>query len=216
MRQTERITSVSVGVVAVCNCGEIVRPPERIIIDGVLEAHLDSYQTSSTRLFECTALYTLIPLAYGVAILPTAITEAVRVRIIASIEHHWWIEQARILPPIHVNCRTHDAHRFRVDRDVVRIPEAETRAHALLLRLLSKEQRGTYETSRHFDAKGNETGHLYRIRYERQINITNLTLKCRLCYVCPDMPISDQLVAQKLLIEGDEASFLKIAKVWRA
>jgi hypothetical protein len=89
--------------------------------------------------------------------------------------------------------------------------QAAERARGLLLRLLSPKQRASFEATHAFAATGQKTGHVYSIREERQINITCTTTGDRWCYVCPDVPICDQLVAQKLLIEGDEERFLSVA-----
>lgn len=92
--------------------------------------------------------------------------------------------------------------------------ESEERAYALLLRLLSREQREMYERKRYFQAIGHKTRHLYRVKHDRQINVQDVTAGHRLCYVCPDVPLYDQLAAQKLLIEGDEDHFLAVARRW--
>lgn len=91
---------------------------------------------------------------------------------------------------------------------------AEARAKALLLRLLAPDQRETFERDGSFEVLGRSTGARYRIRSARQINIDDLTNGRKLCYVTPEVPLCDQLVAQKLLIEGDEKEFLRVAKAW--
>lgn len=92
--------------------------------------------------------------------------------------------------------------------------EAEAKARALLLRMLSPDNRKLFEERGYFEARGQKTRHQYDIHQKRQINIFNRTKGYRLCYVTPDVPICDQLVAQKLLIESDEEHFLSVAARW--
>jgi hypothetical protein len=92
--------------------------------------------------------------------------------------------------------------------------EPEKKARAILLRFLSAEQRETFERRGFFRAKGHETGAEYLVHSARQINIVDFTRRRRLCYVIPEVPLDDQLLAQKMLIEGDEQHLLDVARAW--
>jgi hypothetical protein len=52
--------------------------------------------------------------------------------------------------------------------------EAEQKAHALLRAWLSPEQAQQYNSQRHFDVIGSDTGTRYRIRHGRMVNIDQL------------------------------------------
>lgn len=107
------------------------------------------------------------------------------------------------------------AHRERS----VHLPENE-KAKSLLLSHCTGEQIEQYKRNNWFIVTGGKTGACYRIRRANQINIDVMDgdrVKYRLCTVNDpeyDVPIEDQLLAQKTMIELNEAGFLEIAKRW--
>ncbi len=91
---------------------------------------------------------------------------------------------------------------------------AEERAEQLLVRHLSPAQVADYREHGGFCVVGGKTGRRYRIRKGRQINVLDYERRRRLCLVMPSVPIGDQLLGQKLLLEGDEDAFLSKAIEW--
>ncbi len=98
---------------------------------------------------------------------------------------------------------------------------ASQKAQELLFEHLDNKQRVDYLRTQSFIVRG-QSGTRYRIRKASQINVDVLDrknkVKYKLCTV-PDMnnsglPIEDQLLAQKTLIELDEQQFLSIAREW--
>lgn len=108
--------------------------------------------------------------------------------------------------------RTMEAYRF--PGPVEPKTDPARKARAILLRFLTAEQRETFTGSGVFACRGRETNAEYLVQSVRQINIVDFTKKRRLCYVIPEVPLDDQLLAQKLLIEGDEQHLLDVARVW--
>lgn len=100
------------------------------------------------------------------------------------------------------------------------LAEVKERAQQLLLRHLTEEQRESFLAYKFFVVKG-RSGERYRIedRGHMVANIAVLTrhvgleaVKHRLCGHCDrSIPLADQLLAQKLMIEGAEDEFLRIA-----
>lgn len=97
---------------------------------------------------------------------------------------------------------------------------ASQKARELLLDHCNTQQRADYKKNEWFIVKGKKN--VYRIRKASQINVDVLDkkgdVKYRLCTV-PDknhsgLPIEDQLLAQKTLIELNEQQFLDIAIRW--
>lgn len=89
--------------------------------------------------------------------------------------------------------------------------EADERSRDLLLSLLNHAQRQMFEKEGHFDVLG-RSGQVYRLRTGRSINVDLVGQKQRLCAVVPsELPVYDQLAAQKLMIETNEDQFLRIA-----
>ena len=84
----------------------------------------------------------------------------------------------------------------------------------MLLRMLTPQQQESLIADGQFLVTGGTTGAEYAIFAWRQINIVDLTNLRRLCYVIPKVPLYDQLLAQKLLLEGDEQRLLDVALVW--
>lgn len=99
------------------------------------------------------------------------------------------------------------------DRQQERV-EAETRALTLLLDMLTEQQRDEFQKYRHFTVHGRNWR--YRIRKGHAGNVDvvdkNGIISHRLCahpsYTVPDF---DAMLAQKLMLEDDEDSFLSIA-----
>jgi hypothetical protein len=99
---------------------------------------------------------------------------------------------------------------------------AQKRALELLLSHCTEQQKRDYKQHQWFIVKGKRNK--YRIRKASQINVDVLNkhneVLYKLCTV-PDranceIPIEDQLLAQKSLIELNEKEFLEIAKRWSA
>lgn len=102
----------------------------------------------------------------------------------------------------------------------VRLRQVNEKAEALLLSCLNKKQRKQYKESMCFVVVGEATGTMYRINDYKQINIDILDKNGkktgkRLCAVPNEfIPIEDQMLAQKLMLETDEMEFLSIAIEW--
>ncbi len=108
--------------------------------------------------------------------------------------------------------------------------KAQQRAYDLLLEHLSDEQRFIFQANKYFLVEGGESGNHYRIRAEEHL-VANIDLLKngqeirlgepvkraeiihRLCGHCSldEIPFADQLLAQKLMLEGMEEEFLQIA-----
>jgi len=103
--------------------------------------------------------------------------------------------------------------------DTTRLPENE-KAKALLLAHCTDEQIEQYKRNDWFIVVGGETGTCYRVRRESQINIDVMNgdrVEYKLCTVNDpeyEVPIEDQLLAQKTMIELNEAEFLETAIRW--
>lgn len=95
--------------------------------------------------------------------------------------------------------------------------EAQKRARDLLLACLSPAQREEFESTWGFFVTA-PSGNRYRINPSRQYNVRRLgsngqTL-AQLCAVPKgDVPLLDQMLAQKLWLEADEQGFLVVANV---
>lgn len=91
--------------------------------------------------------------------------------------------------------------------------EAEMRAEALLLNWLSPRQREQYRSHGWFDVV-TPGGNRYRIRAGRVVR-----LEARRCVYCIEasawVPVADELLAKKLLLETDEQRFLATAHRYR-
>lgn len=97
-------------------------------------------------------------------------------------------------------------------------PEAETRARDLLLQHLSPEQRSTFKRHKWFVVEGGRTGKRYRVRDLGHLrgNVDVLDgerVDHRLCGHADQnvVPLEDNLLAQKLMLEADEDEFLALA-----
>jgi hypothetical protein len=94
--------------------------------------------------------------------------------------------------------------------------EAEQKAHALLRAWLSPEQAQQYNSQKHFDVIGSDTGTRYRIRHGRMVNIDRLdSAGNRVCVLCVvpegNLAASDCMLAQKIALETFETEALTIA-----
>jgi hypothetical protein len=139
-------------------------------------------------------------------------------RVIAAIEAHianndnW----RRFAEGVH---RTQNAWQWTIDDPVKKVNK---RAEKLLLSHCTKKQRKQYKANQYFVVIGGETGTMYRIRRASQINIDVFVdgeIEYKLCTVADPrknsgLPIEDQLLAQKTMIELQENHFLEIAKRW--
>lgn len=144
----------------------------------------------------------------------------------------WWPEmQQSVLPQLsaHTERRLDDMH-FRAQERAIRRRAAEMarhsenvqqRARELLLRNLTQEQRDSFNEHKFFVVEG-RSGDRYRIEDRGHMvgNVAVLSrhiirgevVKHRLCGHCDrSIPLADQLLAQKLMIEGAEDEFLRIA-----
>lgn len=98
------------------------------------------------------------------------------------------------------------------------VATAQSRALDLLIKHLTPEQRETFQKNKWFIVEGGRTGRRYRIRDKGNMvaNIDVLegnSIAHRLCGHCAahEIPLADNLLAQKLMIEADEEAFLRIA-----
>lgn len=100
--------------------------------------------------------------------------------------------------------------------------EAKRRARELLLEHLTPAQRETFRTNLWFIVEGRRSGQRYRIHAKGSLaaNVdvlrsepTGPEVSHRLCAHCElgTIPLGDQLLAQKLMLEFDEDHFLRIA-----
>lgn len=97
-------------------------------------------------------------------------------------------------------------------RERKRSEEVKERARALLTRNLNAEQRDSLERNGYFDL--NIGGKHYRIRQGTHGNVRLVVGDREVTSFCiqpNDVPAEDAMLAQKLLLETDEASFLRIA-----
>ena len=94
--------------------------------------------------------------------------------------------------------------------------EAEEKALILLRAWLSPEQARQYNSRRHFEVIGSDTGTCYRIRHGLMINIDQLNSAdnkvCVWCFV-PEgtLAAGDCMLAQKIALETFETKALAIA-----
>jgi hypothetical protein len=103
--------------------------------------------------------------------------------------------------------------------------QAQQRALTLLRLWLSPEQAAQYNSKKHFDVIGSDTGTRYRIRYGQITNIDQLDSAgdkvCAWCFVPEgNLAAGDCMLAQKIALETFEAKVLAIANrsegnVWR-
>jgi hypothetical protein len=94
--------------------------------------------------------------------------------------------------------------------------EAEQKAHALLRAWLSPEQAQQYNSQKHFDVIGSDTGKRYRIRHGKMMNVDELdSVGNRVCEWCflPEgkLAAGDVMLAQKIALETFESQALAVA-----
>ena len=98
--------------------------------------------------------------------------------------------------------------------------KAEQRAYTLLKRWLSPEQIAQLERHGYFEVRGSHSGKCYRIRRDRNMNIDELDGKgFRVAVWCfgptGQLPLGDNMLAQKIALETDEQAALAIAnRAW--
>jgi hypothetical protein len=111
--------------------------------------------------------------------------------------------------------RVEKAKRIQVLRD-----EADKRATALLAQFLNEHQRKQFEKDRFFEVLSRCGTRRYRISRGLAGNVTVFDPQGRaverLCiHTEPNLPLEDNLLAQKLLLEADEEKFRKTANITR-
>lgn len=91
---------------------------------------------------------------------------------------------------------------------------ARERSRQLLLRCLNAAQRSEFERTRAFTVRG-KSGQKYRITYGMTANVEVVLPSggvCRrLCAGPVDVPVHALMLAQKLMLETQEAEFVRIA-----
>lgn len=95
--------------------------------------------------------------------------------------------------------------------------EPERRSLKLMRRWLSAAQREQFDARGYFDVTGSHTGRRYRIRSGISTNIVELDGFERSvagwCFVpAENLPVGDVMLAQKIALENDERSALKVAR----
>jgi hypothetical protein len=93
---------------------------------------------------------------------------------------------------------------------------AEQKALTLLRAWLSPEQAQQYDSRKHFEVIGSDTGTRYRIRHGHMINIDQLDSAgnkvCAWCFVPEgNLAAGDCMLAQKIALETFESRVLAIA-----
>jgi hypothetical protein len=98
--------------------------------------------------------------------------------------------------------------------------KVEQRAYILLKEWLSPEQLAQLERHGYFEVRGSHSGKCYRIRRDRNMNIDELDGKgFRVAVWCfgptGQLPLGDNMLAQKIALETDEQAALAIAnRAW--
>jgi hypothetical protein len=97
--------------------------------------------------------------------------------------------------------------------------KAEKKAEKLLLESLNKEQKKHWKERQEFVVLS-QSGRKFRIVAGRTKNVHEIdehgNRLTDFCIVANDVPVPDQLLAQKLLLEHAEAEFLRLANSWPA
>ena len=90
------------------------------------------------------------------------------------------------------------------------------KAKLLFISHLTKEQIESFETYKSFVVQGSATGKLYRIHTTSlNMNVQCIDSHKLYCATVPGVPCWDVFLAQKIVIEYDENSFLKVANATR-
>lgn len=114
-------------------------------------------------------------------------------------------------------CWREELHRRGLEiADAAReLSRPEGRARELLLQHLTPKQRASFEAKGFFRVQGGVTGRWYRIRAARTMNVEVMGMfglvKGRLCFMPRNVPLCDQLLAQKVALEVFEERALEIA-----
>lgn len=92
---------------------------------------------------------------------------------------------------------------------------AHKQARSLLASCLTNQQRAEFEDHEYFDVIGGASGRTYRIHSCRTANVHALDrhgrpLRAYCAVLRRGVPVEDQMLAQKLLLETDERRFLEI------
>lgn len=88
------------------------------------------------------------------------------------------------------------------------------RSFELLRSWLTPVQLEQFERDRSFDVAGSHSGRIYRILAHPSYNVmwtASAHLGVRLCFQVPNVPLGDELLAQKLTLENDEPAALRVA-----
>lgn len=129
------------------------------------------------------------------------------------------LRQPRIDPQIEraVNAQQ-EAARMAAPAVHRRPDPAARRARELLLSYLSDDQRRTFEEHGWFVVLGGRSGRRYRISgasYAGNVALLhhdNDNVEARFCGHCdPSIPLGDQLLAQKVMLEVDEPAYIALA-----
>lgn len=101
----------------------------------------------------------------------------------------------------------------RDPEELAREESAAERARALLLSHLTTEQRETFETNGWFVVEGGRSGYRYKVRGQSYVgNVERVDDRAVFCAHCDSsLPLGDQLLAQKMMLECAEDEFLRIA-----
>lgn len=163
------------------------------------------------------ATHTLASFSTAAVGLTGALAEFGRSAVEAAAEAEREYQRLRVMhgPP----CDCPDCTRYRQQYEEPgtsqEYTEADARARNLLLSCLTPAQQEEYVASLSFVVKV-ESGNCYRIERHRNYNVISLDKKGRRVYeLCAgpveEVPIEDQMLAQKLLLETDEVGFLAMA-----
>lgn len=98
--------------------------------------------------------------------------------------------------------------------------EAATRAHALLMEMLTPEQQASWGLTHEIAVEGEHSKQQYRLTTRRAGGVYRMNASGRrdmsyCIHHANEIPIEDQVLAQKLLLETDEREFLRIANATR-
>lgn len=128
--------------------------------------------------------------------------------------------QERVLSAAERQANEEATRRWRADADqrAAAYQSAKERANQLLLEHLTPEQAETFSKNKWFIVEGGKSKQKYRIRDKGSLvaNVDVLDgdkVAHRLCAHAPisDVPLHDNLLAQKTMLELDEEHFLRIA-----
>ena len=94
--------------------------------------------------------------------------------------------------------------------------EAIQRANDLLMMHLDEKQRRDWRLRQQFYVRS-QSGKRFRIRNLGSMNIDEMDegdrVRANHCIVAPGVPLPDQLLAQKLMLEHNEAEFMRVANL---